>query len=116
MFGVAADLWLEVLVHWYLEISTCRYLQDFKPQINSNAKHRGAANICAHGTLAQEDKGAWELNFATHECVGIFTYVFSSMHSIRHRYTSSRTQGPKNYNHHLLLLSELTDLLEERLR
>jgi len=54
--------------------------------------------------------------FATHEWVGIFTDSLSSLQSIRNRYTNPRTRGSQNYYHHLLLLSGITDLLEERRR
>jgi len=55
-------------------------------------------------------------NFATHEWVGIFTYSLSNLHAIRHRYTNSGAHGPQHYHHHMLLLSGITDLLEERRR
>ena len=52
--------------------------------------------------------------FATHEWVGIFTDSLSIMHSIRHRYTYQGPSSLPNYHHHMLLLSGITDLLEER--
>ena len=55
-------------------------------------------------------------NFFTHKWVGIFTDSVSSLKTIRHRYTNPRTRGPYNYYPHLLLLSGITDLLEERHR
>ncbi len=54
--------------------------------------------------------------FATHEWVEIFTDSLSSLHAIRHRYTNPRTLGPQNYDHHLLMLSGIKKLLEERRR
>ena len=52
--------------------------------------------------------------FTAHEWVGIFTYSLSSLHAIRHRYTNPGALGPQHYHHHMLLLSGITDLLEER--
>ena len=54
--------------------------------------------------------------FATREWVGIFTDFLSNLQAIRHRSTNPGTRGPRNYHHYLLLLSEITDLLEERRR
>ena len=53
---------------------------------------------------------------AKHEWVGIFTDSLSSLQAIRHRYTNPRTRGPQDYQHHLLLLSRIMDLQEERHR
>ena len=47
---------------------------------------------------------------------GIFTDSLSSPHAIRQRYRNPETGGPHNYHHHLLILSRITDLLEERSR
>jgi len=55
-------------------------------------------------------------NFATHEWVGIFTDSLSSLHAIRHRYTHQGPSSPQKYHHHLLILSGIMDLLEERRR
>ena len=52
--------------------------------------------------------------FATREWVGIFTDSLSNLQPIRHRYTNPRAHGPKHYPYHMLLLSGITDLLEER--
>ncbi len=54
--------------------------------------------------------------FATCEWVGIFTESLLSLQAIRHHYTNPGTHGLHNYNHHVLLLSGITDLLEERRR
>jgi len=54
--------------------------------------------------------------FAKHEWVGIFTDSLSSLHAIRHRYTHQGPSSPQNYHHHLILLSGITGLLEERRR
>jgi len=54
--------------------------------------------------------------FATRECTGISTDSLSSLQAIRHRYTHQGPSSPHNYNHHLLLLSGVMDLLEERRR
>ncbi len=54
--------------------------------------------------------------FATHKWIGIFTDSLSSRQAIRHHYTNPGTNGPRQYNHHMLLLSGTTDLLEERRR
>ncbi len=51
--------------------------------------------------------------FATHEWVGIFSDFLSSLHAIPHRYTNPGIHGPQHYHHILLLLSGITDLLEE---
>ena len=54
--------------------------------------------------------------FAKLECVGIFTDSLYSLETIRQRYTNTGTHGPQ-YNHrHMLILSGITDLLEERRR
>jgi ribonuclease HI len=53
---------------------------------------------------------------ATHKRVGIFTDSLSSIHAIRHRYTNPWAHGPQKNHHHMLLLSGITDLLEERHR
>ncbi len=52
-------------------------------------------------------------NFATQEWVGIFTDSVSSLLVICHRCTNSGTRGPQHYHHHMLLLSRITDLLED---
>ena len=54
--------------------------------------------------------------FATQEWVGIFTDSLFSMQAIRHRYTYQGPISPRNYHHYMLLLREITDLLEERRR
>jgi len=54
--------------------------------------------------------------FATHEWVGIFTDSLSSLHAIRHRYTNQGTHSPQHFHHHMLMLSDITNLLEERRR
>ncbi len=54
--------------------------------------------------------------FATHEWLGIFTDSLSSLQPIRQRYTNLRTHGPRHNHHHMLLLSGITNLLEERRR
>jgi ribonuclease HI len=54
--------------------------------------------------------------FATHEWVGIFTDSLSSLHAIRHRYTHQGPRSPQNYHHHMLLLSGIADLREDRRR
>jgi len=50
---------------------------------------------------------------STHEWVGIFTDSLFSLHAIRHRHTHQGPSSPQNYHHHMLLLSRITDLLEE---
>jgi len=52
--------------------------------------------------------------FAPHEWIGIFTESLSSIHAIRHRYTTPGSHGPQHYHHHVLLLSGIRDLLEKR--
>ncbi len=54
--------------------------------------------------------------FVTHEWVGIFTDSLSSLPAIRHRFTNPCTHGPQNYHHRMLLLSGITDLLEEKVK
>ena len=50
---------------------------------------------------------------ATHECVGIYTDSLSSLQAIRHRYTNSGAHDIQHDNHHMLLLSGITDLVDE---
>jgi len=52
--------------------------------------------------------------FSTHEWVGIFTDSLSSIHAIRQSYAHQGLTNTMNYHHHMLLLSGITDLLEER--
>ena len=52
--------------------------------------------------------------FDKHDWMGIFTDSLSSLQAIRYRYTNPGTPGSRHYHHHMLLLSDLTDLLEER--
>jgi len=54
--------------------------------------------------------------FCTHKWVGIFTNSRSSLHAIRHRYTHQGPSNPHNYHHRMLLLSGVTNLLEEQQR
>ena len=54
--------------------------------------------------------------FATHEWMGISTNYLSSLHAIRRRYSQQGPTRPRDYHHHMLLLSGITDLLEERRR
>jgi len=54
--------------------------------------------------------------FATYEWVGIFTYSLSSLQVIRRRYSQQGPTRPRDYHHHMILLSGITDLLEERRR
>jgi hypothetical protein len=55
-------------------------------------------------------------NFVTREWVGIFTDSLSSLHAIRYRYTNLGAHGPQHFRHYMLLLSGITNLLEERTR
>jgi ribonuclease HI len=52
--------------------------------------------------------------FAAHEWVGIFTDSLSSLQAIRHCYTNPGADGSHHYHFHMLLLSGIADLLEER--
>jgi hypothetical protein len=52
--------------------------------------------------------------FTTHEWVGIFTDSLSSLQVIRRLYTNPGARRPQHYHHQVLLLSGITDLLEER--
>jgi ribonuclease HI len=54
--------------------------------------------------------------FAAHEWLGILKNSLSSFQAIRHRYTKPGAHGSQHYHHHNLLLSGITDLLEERRR
>ena len=51
--------------------------------------------------------------FATHEWVGVFTDSLSSLQAIQQHYTHLGPNSPHDYHHHLLILREITDLLEE---
>ncbi len=53
---------------------------------------------------------------AAHKCVKIFTNSLSSLKLIWHRYTNPGTRGPQHYYHHMILLSGITDFLEDRRR
>jgi len=54
--------------------------------------------------------------FNAHDLIRIFTDSLSSLQAILHRYINPGAHGPQHYHHHMLLLSGITDLLEERRR
>jgi hypothetical protein len=80
--------------------------------------------ICAGGTKETHTIMRVELvaiytalyKFATREWVGIFTCSLSRLQAIRHCYTHQGPSSAKNYHHHLLVFSRITDLLDERRR
>ncbi len=94
---------LAAVVH----VSTCTTIYINAGGIDETRTIMGAKLVTIYTAL---DK------FATHEGVDIFIDSVSSLQAIRHRYTNSGTHGPHHYHRHMLLLSSITYLLEEKSR
>jgi len=54
------------------------------------------------------------LTFAEHDWLGLFADSLSILQAIRHHNTNPRIRRSLHYHHHMLLLENITDLLETR--
>ncbi len=52
--------------------------------------------------------------FATHHCIGIFTYSLSSLQANKQHHTTPGTTSAKHCHHRRLMLDSITDFLETR--
>ena len=90
-----------------VHIPTCATLYIDAGGTEETRNIMGAELVAIHTAL---DK------FTTHKWVGVFTDSLFNIQTVRRRYSQQGPTRPRDYHHHMLLLSGIADLLEERRR